>query len=624
MKRRKFKLTLFTIKGMLVFVFLSFFLLSYSSGENTGKEIAFKKTVDPTKIGDSGQRVGSLGGAVSVTDPTSPIFGASITFGNSDFLKSDRPFIRFLIDNAAKVEKDESKNPRILEVIPTKKTTTLINGIVELKVTKKNIELVKTPFVEPDVIADKERSNILVLSIDSDGDGKGDKFPSYFIKDVKFKIYEFPSPIGQHFPKDEFNNPPIDVYFKEAYLPVFTTYADLPKSGTITMVQVLELPEVIISLNKEQKISKANVIGVGPQVTFGGKNTIVLNKPEGSPTPIQLGSQDPTATLPSKFTAKISVPYYKSVVSALGKSGTDLTLCKLTTNSKGKPVAKVISDAVIDESSGVFTFTNKETDKDADGFGTYQVVATADTETDSIPAVLDVKTTFGSGVVSIKYKVSDAEGNSSDVKIEYRQNPGNDPDAGWAEVTTIKGVKPSVSDNSEFNEFNWKTSLLPGKVSGIFQIRVTPSQKIAGVDVNGAARVSEVFRINILGKTVSSPKGLKGKVTNNADNEVDSNGEETNPPQVSLSWKAVSGDVSGYNVYRKTHFRTGQENSFRKIASTNNTTFTDSKDNGTLFSSFYEALYKLAAFDSSGNESGFSNISRLSSIVFGSYGYYGK
>ncbi len=610
MKRKKFKLTLFTIKGISVLLLLAFFLLSYSNAAKASENSSQQSIKDPTKTGDSSLRVGSLGGAVFVTDQTSPIFGASITFGVNEFLKDDRQFVRFLIDNRGKVENDDNKNPRILEVIPTKKTTTLINGKVELKGKNKDIELVKTSFVGPDIIADKEHSNILVLSIDSDGDGNGDKFPSYFIKNIEFKEYELPRPLGKHFPKDEFGNPPIDVYFKKSNLPVFTTYADLPKSGTIKTVQVIEVPEVIISLKEEQKIDKSNVIRVGPQVTFSANNTMLLNKGNAR-TPTQLGNPDATDSLFSPFTAKISVPYYKGVVSALGKSAADLQLCKITS---GK--AEVVSNALLDEANGVFTAP-------ANSFATYQVVANTDIKTNSIPEVLDVRASFRNGVISLKYKLSDAEGNPSNIKIEFRQDPGTDPDTGWNEITTIKGVKPTVSDNSSvFNELTLKTSLLPVKVSSVFQIRVTPSQIIAGVEVNGAARVSEIFRINTLGKTISSPKGLKGEVTNNSDNTVDDSGNETNPPQVSLNWNAVSGDVSGYNVYRKARFRTGQENTFRKIASTSNTNFTDSKDNGTLFSSFYEALYKLTAFDSSGNESAFSKASRLSSIVFGSYGYY--
>src|SRR3989338_8164579 len=120
MKRSNLKSGGFIIK--LVFMLSLIFLISYSWGERTLKifkssgEISLKKAANPSISGDADLRIGSLGGALSVTNPTSPIFGSSISFGIKGFIKDDREFIRFQLDSGAEIKKDGDGNPRILEV----------------------------------------------------------------------------------------------------------------------------------------------------------------------------------------------------------------------------------------------------------------------------------------------------------------------------------------------------------------------------------------------------------------------------------------------------------------------------------------------------------------------------
>ncbi|MBI5374731.1 MAG: hypothetical protein HZA77_04815 [Candidatus Schekmanbacteria bacterium] len=583
------------------------------------------------RVGENSLSIGSLGGEVAISDPTNPLYGAGISFGASDFLGNkntgsldDRSFTLYQIDNAIKIKKDKDGNPRILEVMPSKNTTSILMGTVAFKPKKKKGTIFKDIVFPSEntyasmITANEQHDNIIVLHIDTDGVQDkygvlhGEKFPTYFIKDVKFKNYKLSKAYGAK-----------GVYFKNIRLPVFTTSADLPENlpngAQVVLIQVLQVPRVSVSLNAPSNFKAKNspVVAVGPAVTFSATNTL-------------LGvSNNPTA--PGSFAGTIEVPYYTGVVSALGINIDDLLLYK----QNGKNFEPVIT-ATISNNLDTATISAKnlvevevittgedvvtKTKTYSLDFGTYLVVAPSSSETNSLPAILSLSAeNKKSGKVEIKYILSDAESDPCDVKIEYRKSPVTD-NTGWTEIETLTGVKPN---SKKSKTFTWDSSADLSDFTGFLQVRVTPSQQIDSTSVNGAWRVSSTFSVDNGGITISAPTGLKGTVVNFVE-DVISNDIDT-PPQVVLNWNAVD-TASGYNIYRQARFKNGIEDALKVIKtidSSATTTFTDSKDNGTLDAAFFEAFYSITAFDAEGNESKYAKKLHVASIVFGSYGYYG-
>ena len=545
------------------------------------------------KKGENSLRIGGRGGEVAISDPTSPLYKASVSFEENGLPNSEkaRKFILFQIDNAGEIKKDQNGNPRILTVKPTSDTTKIIRGYVTLLPSESKKEALPFVVTRPALRANKKHSNILTLYIDSDEDGVADRFPIYFIKHLKYRNYTLPRKFGAK-----------GFYFKKARLPVITTFANIviDDNWKIIKVKVEEPPNVSIDMKAPSRTklddvnSKVSVIAVGPPVTVDAVSSLRANAPDS-------------------FTGTLTVPYYADALSALGVSTTDLQLYKIKKNKETKKREFI---SATDDLS-----VNGDDTISANGtlpFTTYQAVVVSDTSM-TVPEILDVKVVpENNGKVSVKYKLADAKKkNHSDVRIEYRKNPTTDPDAGWTVITTTTGVKPKAGT---FRTTEWDTlsDTATENFSGHVQVKVAPEYEITtGEKIDGAGRVSETFRIDNSGVTISAPGNFHATVTNFSENEI-SGGIETNPPEVALSWDSPSGDVAGYNIYRKARYRAGIDNTFTIIKSIDDpatTEFTDSKDNGTLSSSFYEAVYRITAFDSLGNESKFSNDKKVESIV---------
>jgi len=550
------------------------------------------------RVGENSLSIGSLGGEVAISDPTNPLYGAGISFGVTEFLGnvrsgslSDRNFTLFQIDNAIKIKNDKDGNPRILEVLPSKNTTEILMGNVKFKPKKKKGTVFKDVVFPSEntyvgmITANEQHDNIIVLHIDTNGDGSGDKFPTYFIKDIKFKNYKLSKTYGAK-----------GIYFKSMRLPVFTTFADLtenlPNDSEVVLIQVLQVPRVSVSLNVPSKISEA-IVPVGPAVTFSGTTTL-------------LGVSQST-TAPTSFTATIEVPYYSDVIAALGVATDTLKIYKL--GDSNLITATINSDK------------NSLSVQDYLSFGTYQAVADTSGSANNLPVILSLSAeNKKGGKVEIKYLLSDAEKDSCSVKIEYRKSPPADGDTGWTEIQTLNGVTPN---SKKSKTFTWDSAADLPDFTGYVQVRVTPGQQIDSASVNGAWRVSNTFSVDNGGITISAPGGFNGTVVNFVE-DVISNDIDT-PPQVVLNWNAVD-TASGYNVYRQARFKNGIEDALKVIKTIDSsvtTTFTDSKDNGTLDAAFFEAFYRITAFDAEGNESKYSRKLHVASIVFGSYGYYG-
>jgi len=392
---------------------------------------------------------------------------------------------------------------------------------------------------------------------------------------------------------------------------------------TIKLVQLLEPPMFTIQIpgNLAPLIpenvqglkpgSNETVIGVGFPILFNISDQLH----QGS---ISVGGLSPSAF---KKAVTIKIPYSKDAVTKLGIKASKLRLYGLHFSLDGFNTWRNIPIKEIDEKKGIVSAKVKE-------FSIFQVVAPFK-EKNSLPIVSDytqeiktkgetttatfrgVTTTGEKGNIEIRYNILDAEGDPSDVLIEWRANPGVNADEGWKPVggktITQKNVSPGV------NSFKWNSALDTGSVSGFFQVRVTPIQKIAGKKLIGGRGYSDIFRINNSSTTISPPTDLAGAV------------KDTTPPQVSLNWKpSSSSGVSGYNIYRQARFDSGFEKTFREIGKSTSPVSSDGTItffDDTITSSFYEIIYKLTAFDSSGNESNFSDTVRLASIVFSGYGY---
>ncbi len=572
------------------------------------KSSVLSKTDKIFRLGESSLRVGSLGGEVGVTDSSNPLNGTSLSLGTDVFITDESPYTRFQVDNAGKVKKDSRGRSRILVTGVTKKTTAFKRNAVILKpkkTKKKPVEFVLTePFFSE---INEEHNNILVLHIDTTGDGDADKFPSYFIKSIDYKTTKLPKKYGVTITKEITNKKGkvkkkkekigvAGVFFTRAKLPVITTFTDIETKGDIKLIQVLETPNAFIERGKPLKVKKGWV-AVGPAVTVSASTTL-----------------SETATPESLDNATLTVPYFTDVVSALGISDSDLFIFK----NKGAKISSKITDTLsIDSSAGTASFS-KMTD-----FGTYQVLGKTSGQSTSLPVISTLKTKADKkGKVKIVFSLLDADGKKSDVKIEYRKNPTVDGNAGWKTIKTLKKVKPGSKSKS----YTWKSKSDIGKDAAYFQIRVTPQKNIDGNKVRGVFKTTDTFRIETAKSAPKSPRNLKVNVKNKSKNEVDANGEDTKPPQVALSWRKPSGGAAGYNVYRQARFRNGVEDTFSIIKTINGsstTSFKDNKANGTLSTSFLEAFYAVTAFDSSGKESELSKPLSAASIVFGSYYYYG-
>ncbi|OGL44928.1 MAG: hypothetical protein A2149_03240 [Candidatus Schekmanbacteria bacterium RBG_16_38_11] len=610
-----------------IFVIISFsvFFVSCSNGDK-GEKVKIIKEKKSSKVsasaagsaepsvkalltnGETEFRIGALGGTVEVVDPQSPIFGTSVAFSNKDYRENDNSYIRMQWTSGGTVENDTNGNPRIL--VPT--------GSVDPNFNKG----VNTGLIT---------SNIIVLFFDTIKNGETvTTFPTYFIKEFKDNK--------------------------------FTTFADLPspEAGTITLIQVLQPPmfTMIIPPNplripSKVKGASGSVLGVGLPIFFG----IADDLNQGL---VKVGGL-PVVAFKNKVPIKI--PYSKDAVTALGIDPANLRLYELHINT-WRNVTIEISEILASLPSEV-TFPGSLADKiryDADAkllfftgmmttgeqtallalsadipyqdainalfarsqrdgfitanvgeFSIFQVVAPFD-KNNSLPIVLNVKPKVKKKKIKIQYKLADAEKDKCDILIEYRETPGHFGTTGWNTITEQKNVSPGIKT------FKWDSVALTGSKSGFFQIRITPTQKIADKDIAGGSGFSAVFRINNNpGLSLTPPSGLSGTVTG-ADTIL---ADPSKLPQVSLTWTASSSSgVTGYNIYRQARLKNGFEKNFRKIGSADGAT-TESFDDKTLPSTFFEAIYKVASFDSLGNESGFSDGIRLASIVLGGYGYYG-
>ncbi len=400
--------------------------------------------------------------------------------------------------------------------------------------------------------------NILVLYHDSNGDGDTDQFPAYFIDTSK-----------------------IDTGKNQ-----ITLMGDIPVTGTFGIIQGVETPEFSIEAvpfpfpwpTKIQG-AKGKVLGIGPCVAFQVSdiaNTGFL-KVKGKRV--------------NRFRkrVKIVIPYDKDAVSALGLDTSKIKIYSLTRNK-----FKAVKVKKVKKSAGVVVAKVKH-------FTIYQAVIPF-SETNSISYVTNVDVSVKGSKAKIKYDLADADNDASDVKIEYRSNPSADPDTGWKTITTRKGIKPGK------RKYKWNVGKLK---TGYYQVKVTPIQKVKGTKVSAIEAGSKVFFVKNGTSSAKSPSGLKGSVNN-----------DKSPPQVSLNWNANS-SASSYNVYRQARFETGGlEKTFRFIANTSSTSYTDT----TIPKTFYEAAYQVTSVDSSGKESAFDPKKelRLASIVLSGYGgYYG-
>ncbi|RMF92169.1 MAG: hypothetical protein D6734_12875 [Candidatus Schekmanbacteria bacterium] len=582
-------------------IFIAAFSLTSTAAVNP-----LSKTDRLFRYGESSLRVGSLGGEVGVTDSTNALNGTKLSLGIDAFLSDETEFIRFQVDNAGKIKKDRKGRPRILVTNVTKKTTSFKRNAIILKPKKTKKKPVEFALTEPFFAAtDFRHTNILVLHIDSDKDNKADKFPTYFIKDIKYRTIKLPKKYGVTITKKKGKKKKekigvAGVFFNKAKFPVITTYADLVTEGKILLVQVLEVPNAIIDLPQPLKV-KDGWVAVGPPVNISTFTTLI----------------DTTAPT-SLDNATLSVPIFTDVVSALGISDSDIAVFR----NKGSKLKTMVS---ISDTVSIDTITGIAKIKNVKELGTYQALGKLSGVSKSLPVITSLKARSKSnGNVEIKYTVVDVDGDKPDIKIEYRTNPSVDGSSGWKTIKTINNVKPSAK---KAHKFTWKSKSDIGKAAGYFQIRVTPIKTINGKSVRGVFRTSETFRIETSKGAPKAPDKLKAKVKNDPDNEIDADGKDTNPPQVSLSWNKPSGNVAGYNVYRQARFRNGVEDTFKVIKTINDsstTSYKDNSDNGTLTTSFLEAYYTVTAFDSSGKESKFAKPLSVASIVFGSYYYYGK
>ncbi|OGL49393.1 MAG: hypothetical protein A3H37_06865 [Candidatus Schekmanbacteria bacterium RIFCSPLOWO2_02_FULL_38_14] len=364
---------------------------------------------------------------------------------------------------------------------------------------------------------------------------------------------------------------------------------------TIKLVQLLEPPQFTITTVPNASIIGAPIAGIALSLQISFDISDSLN----SGLPIVGGL--PTRKFKNPVTIKI--PYSKEVVDKLNIKLSKLKLYEFH-GSAWKPPLTIDR---IDEDNGLIYAKVKE-------FSIFQVYAPYKIA-NSLPLIIDeknveedikgVKVEGEKGIINITYNLKDTEGDSSDITIEYRKaNAIPDLDQGWTKIIKKKSMSPGN------NSFSWNSKSSIGALSGYYQIRVTPYQKIGGSLFKGGAGYSDVFRIDNSKTEINAPTKLIGTVIDDDDSST--------IPQVSLTWTAsTSDDVSGYNIYRQARFDAGYEKTFRKVGESSSTSFNDD----TLVSSFYEAIYKLTAFDSSENESNFSRDIRLASVVLGAYYY---
>lgn len=597
MKEVKIKLK-FNILWIAFFVIFALIFSVPSMGAVNSRS----KTDKLFRYGESSLRVGTLGGEVGVTDSSNALNGTSLSLGINTFISSDSEFVRFQIDNGGKIKKDSKGRKRIVAARATKKTTFFKRNAIILKPKKTKIKPIEFPLTEPFFAAtDFRHTNIVVLYIDTDGDGKADKFPSYFIKKIKDKVVKLPKKYGVAITKKKKKGKEKEkvgvagVYFESAKFPVVTTYADIITEGKIKLIQILEAPIAIIDLAKPLKV-KSGWVAVGPPVNISAFTTLY------------------NTTAPSSLdNATLTVPYFTDVVGALDIGDSDIALFR----NKGSKISTAVNDTLsADTSKGTATIS------DVTEYGTYQVLGKTSGASKSLPVISSLKAKAKrNGNVKITYTFEDADGDKPDIKIEYRKNPTTDGTKGWKTIKTVK------SKNKKKQKITWKSKFDIGKDAGYFQIRATPLKSIGGTEVKGAFRTSETFRIESLKDAPKPPDKFKANVKNFSDNEVGEDGADSNPPQVSLSWNKPSGNVAGYNVYRQARFRNGVEDTFsiiKTIGDASITSYKDDSDNGTLTTSFLQSYYAVTAFDSSGKESDLSKSLSTASIVFGSYYYYSK
>ncbi|RMF93341.1 MAG: hypothetical protein D6734_10285 [Candidatus Schekmanbacteria bacterium] len=400
--------------------------------------------------------------------------------------------------------------------------------------------------------------NYLVLYYDSDNDDSMDQFPAYFLK---------------------LKN--IDTAKNQ-----ITVNGELPTEGKIKIVQAVQTPKFSIDTvpfpftwPTKIKGGGGKVLAIGPAVVFQVNDDANIGFVKVKKKRINRFDKK----------VKITLPYDTDVVSALGLSTSRFRIYSLTRNSM-----KAVKVKKVKKSQGVVTAKVKH-------FTIYQVVVPYK-ESNSVSYISSVNAKVKGKKAKIAYSLADANNDASDIKIEHRNNPSDDPDSGWKTITTKKGVKPGKK------RFKWKVNKL---TTGYYQVRVTPIKKIGGKKIEMIGAGSNIFYVNNGNSKASAPSGLKGTV----DNDV-------SPPQVSLSWNASS-SASSYNIYRQLRYETGGwDRDFVLIANTTSTSYTDTS----IPKSFYDAAYQITAIDSAGRESKFSNKKelRLASIVLSGYGgYYG-
>ncbi|MBI5374588.1 MAG: hypothetical protein HZA77_04075 [Candidatus Schekmanbacteria bacterium] len=494
--------------------------------------------LDLTNDGEASLRIGALGGTLKVEDPLSPLYGSSLNIPLHAYRSDDGKYGFVHFQAQGSTVSDTAG------VVSDDGTTLTVSNDAST-----TGSLLST-----------RPGNVMVLYYDADSDGAIDQFPAYLIGPANISGNKI------------------------------VVAGSLPTAGIIQIIQIVETPEFAIQTLVSPFKWPTKIDGVKRNVMSVGVPAAVSINDSANAGFVKVGKKKVNV-----FDEKVdlTIPYNKDLITALGIDPATLTDTLKVYSLSGNDFSSVKVGSV-DTSAGTVTAKIKH-------LSIYQVVMQS-SDRNSISYIQNVSAKAKGSKAAIKYRLADASGKSSDVKIEYRKL--SDPGSGWVEIKTESGVKPGN------RKVKWDVS---GLDTGHYQVKVTPTKNIDGTDVAMTSTASPTFYVKNGGAGASSPSITEATVDNSS-----------LLPQVTLSWDPES-SASSYNIYRQVRFSTGGfDKTLTSIDNTTGTIFTDT----TLSSSFYEAVYQVTSVDAGGRESLFTSLKKqlkLASEVLSGYGgyYYG-